>query len=827
MRYDKEHTSEISFPMGGIGAGCIGLAGNGHLVDWEIFNKPNKFSMNGLTHFAVRAEKDGEVEDFRILQGDMPPPYSGQYTPRPYVGFGYGILEETLCNWPHFREHTFEATFPVATITFGGERFPGVPTLTGWSVLIPGDSHDSSLPAAFLEVTVQATAERDFTVIGVLDNPWPAGHRRNHVENGQLTAGQSDGTGEVTLTIDGQDEISYQTESYRGSHSGWRDHQEKYYHDVMAGGRFHDRRYETPDEEKERFVFGLLAAHFHLKAGESHTVRFVLTWHCTDNCPTTWSDKDRERAAQQGLSPEWKPWYTTVWKNARESGRYAMDNIARLREETFRFRDAMAASTLPDAVLDGATASLAVLKSPTCLRLEDGTFWGWEGVGVDRGSCPGSCTHVWNYTQALPFLFPDLERSMRVSHLKYGVDALGGHHFRCRLPLGLQATTEDFRPCADGQFGEIMKFYRDWRLCGDDAFLRQWWPTLKKMLEYAWNPDNPDKWDPERSGVLTGRQHHTLDMELFGTTVWLEAFYLGALKAMSLMARHLGEEAYAAQCDEIYARGRKYVEEGPMFNGEFFTQVVDLDDRDVLAPYAKTEAYWDEESGQLKYQIGQGCEIDQPLAQGLATAWGLGDLYSPELNRRTLLAILKYNFLPSMRDVTNLWRTFCLNDEAGVMICTWPKGGRPVVPLPYHSEMMTGFEWAFAFHLVSTGLVKEGERVAAAIRERFDGHKRNPWNEIECGSNYARCMAAFGLFNAYSHFTFGPNELGFDPSADMTVFWSIGTAWGTFTRQGSHATLRLLGGSLDLERLRLPFTPKGELRFQPMRHLAAGDSIDA
>ena len=824
MRYTKEHTAAISFPMGGIGAGCVGLAGNGHLVDWEIFNQPNKLSYNGLTHFAVRAEKDGQVEDFRILQGDDAPPYSGAYVGRPYGGFGYGMLEETLCNWPHFREHAFEATFPVATITFGGERFPAKPTLIGWSVLIPGDSRDSSLPAAFVEITLEATEERDFTVIGVLDNPWPAGQRHNRVEQGQLTAFQSDGDGEVTLTIDGQDNISFQTESFRGR---CQDHQEKYYHDVMAGGPFRERRYETPSTESDRFLFGLLAAHFHLKAGERHTVRFVITWHCTDNCLTTWGPKDRERAARQGLSPEWKPWYTTVWQNSRESGRYALENLERLREETFRFRDAMAASTLPAAVLDGATACLSVLKSPTCLRLEDGTFWGWEGVGANQGSCPGSCAHVWNYAQALPFLFPDLERSMRVSHLKYGIDEDGGHHFRCRLPLGLQATTEDFRPCADGQFGEIMKFYRDWQICGDDAFLRQWWPTLKQMMEYAWSPDNPDRWDPGRTGRLTGRQHHTLDLELFGPTLWLEAFYLGALKAMSRMARHLGEEAYAAQCEEICARGRKYVEEGPMFNGEFFTQEIALGDHGVLAPYKDGEAYWDSEAGQLKYQIGQGCEIDQPLAQGLATLWGLGELYSPELNRKTLQAILKYNYMPSMRDVCNLWRTFCLNDEAGVMMCTWPKGGRPVVPLLYHSEMMTGFEWAFASHLVLEGLFAEGERVASAIRDRYDGRKRNPWNEIECGSNYARSMAAFGLFNAYSRLAFGPDEIGFDPPGDLTVFWSIGKAWGTVTRQGSHATVRVLGGELSVRRVTLPFTAAGGLVFDKARLFKAGDTIEA
>ena len=38
--YKEEKTREISFPLGGIGTGCVGLAGNGQLVDMEIFNRP-------------------------------------------------------------------------------------------------------------------------------------------------------------------------------------------------------------------------------------------------------------------------------------------------------------------------------------------------------------------------------------------------------------------------------------------------------------------------------------------------------------------------------------------------------------------------------------------------------------------------------------------------------------------------------------------------------------------------------------------------------------------------------------------------------------------
>ena len=75
--YTGEFTNEISFPLGGLGTGSIGLAGNGRLIDWEIFNRPAKGSYNGFTHFAIRAEAGGKVLDTRVLHGDLHPPYQG------------------------------------------------------------------------------------------------------------------------------------------------------------------------------------------------------------------------------------------------------------------------------------------------------------------------------------------------------------------------------------------------------------------------------------------------------------------------------------------------------------------------------------------------------------------------------------------------------------------------------------------------------------------------------------------------------------------------------------------------------------------------------
>jgi non-lysosomal glucosylceramidase len=52
--YKGLKTQAISFPLGGIGSGCIGLGGAGHLIDRKIFNRPSKGSLNGFSHLAVK-----------------------------------------------------------------------------------------------------------------------------------------------------------------------------------------------------------------------------------------------------------------------------------------------------------------------------------------------------------------------------------------------------------------------------------------------------------------------------------------------------------------------------------------------------------------------------------------------------------------------------------------------------------------------------------------------------------------------------------------------------------------------------------------------------
>ncbi len=826
--YRGAKTSQISFPLGGIGSGCIGLAGNGRLIDWEIFNRPNKGSVNGFSHFAVRAEANGRVVDARVLHGDLRPPYQGELNAPRFNSFGWGPRREYLTGLPHFTDVEFRGEFPLAELAFLDATFPGEVKLTAFNPFIPNQERDSSLPVACFEYTIHNTTAQPltYTVAGVLHNPLPA-NNLNTIEVlpwGAALHLASDGVapdqvtyGDLTLAADARNlpgaAVSWQQYWYRGA---WFDNLEMYWQDFLTPGPLQNRIY-APAQAGDRNE-GMLALHATIAPGEQASFRFVIAWNFP-NCHNYWKGYPAsDLVARRAVKPTWRNYYATIWPDSRASATEAITAWDHLFDATRQFKDALFASSLPLPALDAISANLSILKSPTVLRLEDGAFYGWEGCHPAEGCCEGNCTHVWNYAQALPFLFPALERTLRETDYAHNLRPDGGMTFRLQLPIG--AGYWNFRPCADGQFGGVLKAYRDWKISGDTAWLRSLWPAIKASIEFAWSPHNPDRWDPDQSGVLWGRQHHTLDMELFGPNAWLTGFYLGALKAGAAMAEALDDADTAAGYRAIFARGKAWVDAN-LFDGDYYVQQIDLKDKGIVEQFVDElpviqggdtlSAYWHAEKTEIKYQIGEGCAIDQILAQWHADLYGLGDLFDRDQARQASAAIFRHNFIAPMGRVYNPCRIYSLNDEAGLVICTWPAGKvKPAIPAPYSQETMNGFEYAAASHMIMYGLIEEGMTVVAALRHRYDGERRNPWNEFECGSNYARSMASYALLNAFAGFEFDRTRghIGFSPrrttSGSFRCFWSLEGAWGEFELTPTSCEVRVLAGSLPVASLRLP-----------------------
>jgi uncharacterized protein (DUF608 family) len=785
FRYEGPRTRAISFPLGGIGTGSIGLSGTGRLVDWEIFNRPNKNGYNGFSFFALRAEYRGKVEFAKVLHGDLSGPYSGEGEAL-YRGFGFGVGRETMAGFPHFKRASFLGRFPIAEISFSDDSAPCDVTLTAFNPFIPLNDSDSSIPAAILVYRVinRSDLPLNFTLAGALANPFLREPVNSFLDREGMRAirlnsrgydEEAPEYGDICISTDGTD-VTYQEYWYRGE---WFDNITVFWRDFCTPGPLNNRTF--PDKRvdgavstynfQDECVLGIMRA---VKPGQSVDFRFAVTWSFP-NFVNYWNPG---LIPPGGKSPQWKNHYATRFRDSMESAHYVWANYDRLFGHTRMFQESLFATTLPSSVIDAVSANLSIMKSPTCVRLTDGTLYGFEGCHAKEGCCEGSCAHVWNYEQAFPFLFPALSRSMREMEYQHCQFPNGKMAFRLLLPPERTLTEKTRlagpgRAAADGQMGGIIKVYREWRVSGDTEWLRRLWPGVKRALEYAWEPTNEDWWDKDRDGVMEGVQHHTLDVEIYGPNTYITSQYHAALVAAAEMAEALDDPA-AADYRTLYKKGRAWVESN-LFNGEYFHQKIDLQDSRFPV---------DPELGEIKYQIGEGCHVDQVLGQWYGHLVGLGYLLDPGKVHSAVRAIYRHNFL-SMRNHVNANRIYALNDEEGLVICTWPRGGAPRVPVPYASECMNGFEYQAASHLIIEGFVEEGLRVVEALRARYDGNRRNPWNEFECGSNYARSMASYALLISLSGFEYDVRRghIGFSPrwqDNDFRCFWALNRSWGDF-----------------------------------------------
>ena len=521
-------------------------------------------------------------------------------------------------------------------------------------------------------------------------------------------------------------------------------------------------------------------------------------WQVVDS-----SEEEKQFLADEGdVEATYRPWYSERFKSLNEVIGYWDANQAMLEKNSRLFSDAFYSSSLPAEVLEAVAANLTILKSPTVLRQWDGRFWAWEGCQDSFGSCHGSCTHVWNYAQALPHLFPSLERTLRETEFRVSQNTEGHQNFRVNLPIS--APPHNFHAAADGQLGGIMKVYREWRISGDTQWMKDLFPAVKKSLDYCIRT-----WDPLHKGYLEEPHHNTYDIEFWGPDGMCTSFYLGALTAFIEMGKELKQpvKEYTA----LLSKGKKYMETA-LFDGEYFIQKIQWEGLQAPNPvdvmsfggsYSEEALKLLKEEGP-KYQYGTGCLSDGILGMWMASVCGLDEVLDNEKVRSHLVAVHKYNLKHDLIDHFNPQRpVYACGKDGGLLLCTWPKGGMLSLPFVYSNEVWTGIEYQVASHLMMKGEVEKGLDIVRECRERYDGRVRNPFNEIECGHWYARAMASYGMlqgltgvrYDAVDKTMYINSKIG-----DFKSFISTDTGFGTIEWKAGKPMLNVVYGNIDVKR---------------------------
>jgi hypothetical protein len=292
---------------------------------------------------------------------------------------------------------------------------------------------------------------------------------------------------------------------------------------------------------------------------------------------------------------------------------------------------------------------------------------------------------------------------------------------------------------------------------------------------------------------------------------------------MTQMARAIGREDDAKFYGELAEKAARLMDE-QLFNGEYYQQKVQyqgLRDRS----FADSIANVDEKSSELqqllkregpKYQYGGGCLSDGVIGAWMASTYGISTPLKRKNVRSSLQAIFKHNFKTDLSAHANAQRPgYAMGREPGLLVCSWPHGDKPTLPFIYSDEVWTGMEYQVASHLIQEGFVEEGLTIVKALRSRYDGRTRNPWNEYECGNWYARAMSSYSLLGALSGFRYSAVErtLWFGPRLNIRPFksfFSAASGFGVIALDGKSVSVQMIEGELSIEKLAL--TLGGETR---------------
>lgn len=823
------HTSQATaFPLGGIGTGNVSLGARGELRDWELENLPDKGRRNPHSFFAIHAAPEESEAVTRVLEARL--------TGRHDRDAGYPFDE--LAGLPRLAGATLHGEYPVVDVDFTDDDLPVDVSLRAFTPLVPLDPDASGIPAAVLRyrVTNPGAASVAVTVAGSVSHTAGRGTPASDAPWGmratQTVRWRDDGDvrgldfgidlpdvdpGYGTLSLTTTDTSTTVKPQWVTSY--WPDGARLFWNDLTDDGllgpeprlTLEDRprglfaeldadRSLSPSKGADsalteeqmmaklpRIRTGSLGIVHTLGPGESRDFEFVLAWSFPNrrrgwHGHIVFADPDPSDAGGGVVRNH----YGSLWPDAWSAAEHLHDNLPELEASTNAFVDALYGGSLDPVISDAAGANIAALRSTTCFVLEspnpelgDGpVFAAWEGSFDHGGSCEGTCTHVWSYAQTAAWLFPSLERSARRAEYLLETDADGAQKFRGNRIFG--GPSWFMGPAVDGQLGTLVRLHREWRFSGDDEFLAELWPAASSTLDYAIR-----EWDRDGDGLLDGELHNTYDIEFHGTEPLANGIFLAALRAGARMAEHLGEADRAREWSAHADRAAAAMD-AVLWNGEYYRQVID-------------------DADQHRYQYGDGVLSDQLLGQFHAYLGGLGELLPRERVESALGAIVEHNHRSDLSRHESTQRVYALNDEGGLLLASWPRGGRPAIPFVYSDEVWTGIEHQVAASLLFAGRIDDALIVERTLRARYDGTHRNPWNEIECGNHYARSLASWALLIAASgaQWDAPTRTLAFAPASPgaLRSLFTTGMGWGRVEVDDETLTLHLDGGELELDEL--------------------------
>ena len=782
----KNEFKYIGMPVGGLHAGTVYVGGDGRLWLWQIYNETFEGAQEGIEPKTVNWNDGTEVRKIRARDGSA-------YI-EPAIANNKRVLEQGFAvkavvngktfikelSEEHWDEIVFKPAYPMATIKYSSKDFPVAVYLKVYSPFIPLDAQNSALPATILRVEVKniSNSNINVAVLGWMENgankltgKVNTGKRKNEVlavENSSSIFSSFEAVSDDVKNAQDSGTMCFTLHKTKGKTYASLDPwpvKSKHFGAAATSSSTAD----APEKLVGGIEFGETVS-----PGKSLKADYSISWHFNN---ANVNLKKIVKDAEQGFH------YATRFKDAGAVSAYLQSNFEKLTNTTELWSTTWNDATLPHWFLERTFINIDTLATANTYRFADGRFWSWEGVGA----CAGTCTHVWQYAQAVARIFPELERDLR-----HRVD-LGVGFKEDSGAIIFRAENEN-RPAIDGQAGTVLRFYREHQMSANNTFLQTNWPKIKKATQFMLDQDK------NGDGMTDTPMENTLDAVWEGEIAWIVGLCIAAARAGQAMAEEMNDTAFAQTCETYVTNGRKNMEQ-ELFNGEYFIHRPDkVQGRKNLGSY-------------------NTCHIDQVYGQSWAFQVGLPRVLSKDKAIAALKALWKYNFTADVGPYIKTHvggRPYALPGEGGMVMNTNPHnepkpfGENVTWQLGYFHECMSGFEHQVAAHLMAEGMVQESLILTRFIHDRYHAAKRNPFNEIECSDHYARAMASYGTFiNACGFEYHGPKGyIKFAPAwkaEDFKAPFTSANGWGSYTQKKTGAkqlhTIHLKYGELQLQEL--------------------------
>jgi non-lysosomal glucosylceramidase len=679
-------------PIGGLGAGSIGLTHRGDFARWHLRVGQHRFLPVAADGFALALRAGDETWAGPLVAGTAPT----------IPAFGPALPEGA---------GTYHALFPRAWFAYDHPRIPIGLVCEQLAPFLPGDEEASSLPLGLFTWTISNPLPTPVTV-GLLftmrdprgeecgETP-TAGTRHHIVRSAGATGILLPGAPGAPADLQGSFALAV------GHGEGV---------DIGARPRFDpadaadaaalwadfstDARLDEVDDPRPstagRSEGAALSATVELAPGESRTVTFALAWDLP--------------IIEFGGGRRWRKRYTDGWGTG---GDHAFEIAAHGLEQRGAWRTEIEAWQAP--VLDDPARPewyQGALFNELYYLLDGGTFWGSEaetsGATSDMASEQFGLLECFDYAYyntsdvnfsasfALLALWPRLEL-LTIRNLAAMVPAddpvtvtirASGRPAIRKLPFTVAHDVggpdedpfhrpnrydfQDVNAWKDLAPKLALQVWRDYRATGDLALLEETWPSIQRVLEGLATHDRDGDGLPEHdeSPDQTYDTWPILGPSAYGGSLWL-----GALRAAEEIARVLGDAVAAEDWAARFRRARDSFERR-LWRGDHYA-----------------------------FDDGGGASADSVMADQLAGQWyadatDLGDLVAPERIIATLRTIHERNVL---------------GFAGGTMGAV--NGTRPDGTVDHASEqseeVWVGTVYALAAFMLGRGLVDEAWGTAA------------------------------------------------------------------------------------------------------------------